>query len=69
MVDRKREIFIRLEEIEKIVELLMEIKQKEEEVQRKFQDYDNLLIEENKLYENWNHYLDDVLQRLDHVTL
>lgn len=69
MVERKREIFIKLENIDEIVSLLDEIKELEQETKQLFQHYDNISSSENELFENWNNYLEDILQKLDHVTL
>lgn len=69
MIDRKREIFIRLEEVSNIIEILTEIKKKEDLLKSLFKDYDNLNSQENKIFENWSYYLEDLMQKLDHVTL
>ena len=69
MIDRKREIFIRLEEVSNIIEILTEIKKKEDLLKSLFKDYDNLNSQENKIFENWRYYLEDLMQKLDHVTL
>ena len=69
MVERKREIYIKLENVKEIVDLLDEIKELEQETKQLFQHYDNIAAQENDLFENWNNYLEDILQKLDHVTL
>ena len=69
MIDKKREIFIRINKINDIVSILGEIKEKEKYIQTLFSSYDKINIEENKLFENWNNYLEDIMQKLDHVTL
>ena len=65
MIDRKREIFIKLNEISEIVEVLKEIKKREEKLKSLFHDYDNLNSYENKTFENWNYYLEDLIQKFD----
>lgn len=69
MVDRKREIFIKLDNVKEIVETLSSIKEKEDELKKLFSVYDKLSFHEDKTFENWNNYLDDISQKLDHVTL
>ncbi|MDA3854762.1 MAG: hypothetical protein PF569_00785 [Candidatus Woesearchaeota archaeon] len=68
-MDRKREIYTRIEKVENIVEILKVIKTNEKEVKHLFSLYDKLKIEEDKLFENWSFYLEDIVQKLDHVTL
>jgi len=69
MIDKKREIFIKVNKINEIVSILEDIKKKEDYLKTLFLNYDKLNIEENKLFENWNNYLEDIIQKLDHVTL
>lgn len=68
-MNKKREIFIRIEKTEKIIELLKEIRATEEKIQKLFSMHDRLNVQENKLFENWSGTLEDIIQRLDHVTL
>ncbi len=69
MVVRKREIYIRLEKINGIVSSLNEIKSEEDLLRKLFEEYDKLNLEENKIFENWPNYLEDTIQKLEHVTL
>ena len=69
MINKKREIYIKLQNVEKIVDLLTEIKQEEAKLKAMFDRHDKLNSEENKLFENWNNYLEEVVQKLDHVSL
>ena len=69
MLDKKREIYTKLDKINEIVDVLKDIKDKEIELKKLFDLHDKLNIEENKTFENWNNYLDDIVQKLDHVTL
>ena len=69
MLDRKREIFIKIENIKDVVETLERIKKLEEDLKKKFARVDSLILEENKVFENWNSYYEDIVQKLDHVTL
>lgn len=68
-MDKKREIFIKLQKIENILEVLSEIKKKEEYLKTLFKSYDSLNTYENRIFENWSGNLDEILQRLEHVTL
>ena len=69
MIERKREIYIKLEKISKIIELLDSIREREKNLKILFSDYDKLNSIEDKIFENWNYYLEDFTQRLDHITL
>lgn len=69
MVERKREIYIKIEGIDEIASLFDEIKQLEEETRKLFKHYDRVSSKENEIIDNWNNYLEDILQKLDHVTL
>ncbi len=69
MIDKKRDIFIKVEKIDEIVEILDLIKKQKEETKKLFIAYEKLNSMENKVFENWNNYLDDTLQKLDHITL
>lgn len=68
-MNKKRDIYIRIENLGEIVETLKVLKQKEEELKKLFYEYDKLNLEENRIFENWNNYLEDVFQRMDHMTL
>lgn len=69
MVERKREIYIKVEGIEEITSLFDEIKHLEEETRNLFKHYDRVSSKENEIIDNWNNYLEDILQKLEHVTL
>ena len=69
MVDKKRDIFIKIQNVENILEVLTNIKKQEEYLTQLFEGYDSLNIEENKIFDNWSNNLEEVIQRLEHVTL
>jgi len=69
MLERKRDVYLRVEKVSEIVETLKEIMELEEELKELFYEYDTYNLEESKIFENWSSYLDDILLRLDHVTL
>jgi hypothetical protein len=69
MIEKKREIFIKLQHIRSVVTLLEEIKELEEKTKVSFRKYENMNSQENKIFENWNNYLEDIEQKLDHITL
>lgn len=68
-MEKKRDIFIRIEKTAEIIEVLKQIKAKEAEIQKLFTTYDKLNLQENKIFENWSNSLEDVIQKLEHVTL
>ena len=68
-MDRKRDIFIKVERIREIAELVDKIKKDEDDLRRLFERYDKLNLEENKVFENWSGYIEDIEQKLEHVTL
>ncbi len=69
MVERKREIYLKLENIKEILELLSEIKAEGDDLKKLFIEYDKLNLEESKIFENWNNYYEDIFQKLDHIKL
>lgn len=68
-MDRRREIYIRLEQLPEVVELMKSVKNREEYLKKLFYEYDKLNLAENKYFENWSNYLEDVHTKLDHLTL
>lgn len=69
MIKKTRQIFIRIDGMNDIVNTLRKIKEKQEKVRKLFLEYDNFNYEENRIFENWNNYLEDLSQRLDYITL
>ncbi len=69
MIDRKREIYARIDRINEIVTLLNEIEELKNETKEYFESYDKLNLEENKIFENWENHLEDTLMRLEHIVL
>lgn len=69
MVDKRREIFIKVEEVSNILDTLTTLKEKEEVLKELFKEYDSLTLAENKIVENWTYYFEDINQKLDHTTL
>lgn len=66
---RKRDIYIKIEGLPEIVETLKTIKETEKELKSLFNEYDKINAEEIKTFENWNNYLEDIFQKMDHLTL
>jgi hypothetical protein len=56
---RKRDIYIKVDGLNEVVDLLKSL----------FDEYNKLNSDESKLFENWNNYLEDIFQRMDHLTL
>lgn len=69
MIEKKREIFIKLENMKEIVDVMSEIREKEDKLKELFYAVDKINIDEGKLVENWGNYAEEVLQRLDHITM
>lgn len=69
MADRKREIYARIDKINEIVCILSEIEKIRNEIKSNFDDFDKLNLDENKIFENWENYLEDTLMRLEHIVL
>lgn len=69
MTSRKREIFIKVDKVSQIIDLLQEVKSQEKILKNLFYNYDKLNLDENKIFENWSYYLEDMVQKLDHVTM
>ena len=68
-MEKKREIFIKIEKTAEIVETLRLIKEQEIEIEKLFAAYDKMNLKENKIFEGWSNNLEEVIQKLDHVTL
>jgi uncharacterized coiled-coil DUF342 family protein len=69
MIDRKRDIYIRINKVKEIVEKLDEIKKKEADLKELFILYDKLSKAENDIFENWSSYIEEFSERMDHLTL
>ena len=69
MTNRKREIFIKFGNLKEIIEVLESIKEKEAKLNSNFKEYDALNEEENKIFENWESYLEEINQKLNHIAL
>ena len=63
-MEKKREIYIKIEKTNEIIEILRSIKEKEEEIQKLFDTYDKLNLKEDKIFETWNNNLDDIINKL-----
>jgi hypothetical protein len=68
-MEKRREIFIKIEKTEQIIATLQLVKEQEIEIEKLFAAYDKLNLQENKIFENWSTHLEEVIQKLDHVTL
>jgi len=68
-MDRRREIYIKITELNELISILKNIKSKNENLHNLFSQYDSLYIEENRIYENWGNYLEDTFTRMDNMRL
>ena len=69
MIDKKRDIYIKFVKVQEIVDLLEEIREQQVYMESLFRKYDQHNTEEQRMFENWATYLEEIVQRLDHVTL
>jgi hypothetical protein len=69
MTDRKREIYIKFENVDEFITILNDIKKQKDELRKKMKNFEDLNFEENKIFENWFNYFEDTLQKLDHISL
>lgn len=69
MIDKKREIYIRLQQVEQVVDLLGKIKKHQDQLRKCFDAYDQLAFQEDKVFENWSGYLESINQKIDHINL
>lgn len=69
MINKKRDIYIKVEETKKIVLVLSKIQEIERSVEVMFENYDKLDLEENKIFENWSNYFEEIDQKLENITL
>ena len=68
-MDRRREIYIKINELNELVKILKTIKSKESQIGVLFDQYDSLNLDEHNLFENWNNYLEDTFTRMDNLRL
>lgn len=68
-MDRRREIYIKIDKLNELVKVLKSVKTKEDQIKQLFSQYDSLSLEENNTFENWNNYLEDTFTRMDNLRL
>jgi hypothetical protein len=68
-MDRRREIYIKIDELSELVKIMKTIKSKENQMNKLFDKYDSLNLDEHRLFENWNNYLEDTFTRMDNLRL
>lgn len=68
-MDRRREIYIKINEMTELINILKGINSKNEKLRKLFSQYDTLNIQENAIYENWSNYLEDTFTRMDNLRL
>jgi Ca2+-binding EF-hand superfamily protein len=69
MLDKKREIYIKIDNISEIINKLESIKKKEDKLKELFKIYDKLESDEKQIFENWTYYLEDISEKLNHLSL
>lgn len=68
-MDRRREIYIKINKLSKLVEMLTEVHEREKQIRALFEQYDALSLEENNIFDNWGNYMEDTFVRMDHLRL
>ncbi len=69
MVSRIREIYIRINNVKEIITLLEEIKAKQNEIKELFREIDEIIGIESKIIDEWGSTLDEILLKVDHITI
>ena len=65
----RRDIYIKLENSKEIREIMKEIRKEEAELKKLFERYDKLDKLENKTFENWGSHLEEISQKIEHISL
>jgi hypothetical protein len=68
-MEKKRDVFIKIEKSDKISQLLGSLKKKRELLKNLFKEYDILMIKENKMYDDLRDKIEDVQNSLNRVNL
>lgn len=67
-MNRKKDIYIKLEKIKHIVELVENIREKKEHLASLFQRVEQLSQEEQQVIEKWGSTLEDISIKIDHIS-
>jgi len=68
MAENKRDIFFKIENFDEFNKILEDIELKKNLLKKNFEIYDNLNQEENKIFVNWDSYLEDMEKKLISLT-
>ena len=68
-MDKKREVFIKLDKEKSIVESLNFISSKQKILRSLFKEYDTLSIKEAKIFDNWGSDMEELQNRLYQLVL
>lgn len=69
MFDRKREIFVQIENPKEVSLLLKEIRDRIEKTKKLFGQYEELNSKENEIFDNWGNYIEEFSDKIEHITL
>ena len=68
MVSSRREIFVKLDQLQTIVSLMKEMKEQEQEVHALFNKYKQITDQESKMIATWGHELENINDELVEFT-
>ncbi len=68
MAHKSRDVFIKIDKAEALNEHRVQIQEQVELLKELFLKYDKLHNEENKIFENWANYVENISQHLDHIS-
>ena len=68
-MDKKKEVFIRIEKSKQILDGLELIREKQELLKSLFKEYDSLNIKESKIFDTWGSDIEDFENKLYQLTL
>ena len=69
MKSNSKEVFIKLQHITEIVEILEQIKSSHDRLKEMFSKVDSLRIEEEKVIEQWVNHLEDINEKMEYLAL
>jgi hypothetical protein len=68
-MERRKEIFIKMENLSEIMDLMKEIKVKEEEIHGHFDKLAQVKSEEDKVFKGWGDNAEELLSKLDNIVM
>ena len=65
----RRDIFVKIDNTDEIIEIMEEIRQKERKLRQLFAKYDELCELENKTSWNWRDNMEEIFRRMENISL